>query len=363
MTRHLRPVLLAVLALAVAACDSGGPDDAGRALYVGNAGNFSDNNGSLTRYVLETGETAQDAVPGLGGLVQGLVSTGDELFVLLNFGDSFSTGRGRIDVVGRAGGRLRQIDVRTPRGLGGGPTLTDAGGSAYVSNLYDDTVTPVDLATGTAGTPIPVGRRPEGVVAVAGRVYVGNADFGKGTTVSVVQGGAITETLADVCAGPRTLLADRQQEVWIVCTGRSDFQTGAVTAPGQVVVLDGATGAVRQRFTVEGETLGSFTFGQDGFVTADGREVFVVADGAVLRFDADDNRLVARIEVPGAPVGAVAYDAEAGRLYVGRADADNPYTVDGVVTVHDLGGAEVGRFRAGIAPAALAFAAFDRAES
>lgn len=353
----LRLALLALLALTVSACDSADPDDLSDvALYVGNAGNFADNNGSLTRYALETGEATPDAVPGLGGLVQNLYSTGDELLVLLNFDDSFSTGRGRIDVVAGDGRRVRQIDVRTPRGLGGT-------GTAYVSNLYDGTVTPVDLASGAAGAPIAVGDNPEGVAEAAGRVYVANADFGRGTTVSVIEDGAVTETLEDVCAGPRTLLVDPEQEVWVVCTGRSDFSTGAVAAPGQVVVLDGATGEVRRRFTFEGQTAGSATSGQDGFITADGRQVFVVVGGAVARYDTRGNAFVGRTEVPGAPIGAVAYRAADGRLYVGRADADNPYTVDGVVTVHDLSGAELGRFRAGIAPAALAFAAFDRAES
>ncbi len=355
---RLRFALVALLALTVSACDSSEPDDLSDVvLYVGNAGNFSDNNGSLTRYALETGTTTQDAVPNLGGLVQNLTRVGGELFVLLNFDDSFSTGRGRIDVIGGAGQRLRQIDMRTPRGLGG------AGAAGYVSNLYADTVTPVDLVAGTVGTPILVGARPEGVVEAAGRVYVGNANFGSGTTVSVIQNGAVTETLADVCAGPRTLLADREQEVWVICTGQSDFSTGTVTAAGQVVVLDGATGAVRQRVTFEGETLGSFTQGQDGFVTDDGRQVFVVADGAVLRFDTRSNTLTARIETPGAPIGAVAYSAVDGRLYVARADAGNPYAADGAVTIHDLTGAKVGRFAAGIAPSALAFVTLDRAQS
>lgn len=355
---RIRFALVALLALTVSACDSSEPDDLSDVvLYVGNAGNFSDNSGSLTRYAPETGATTQDAVPDLGGLVQNMTSTGDELVVLLNFKDSFSTGRGRIDVIGGAGQRVRQIDVSTPRALGGG------GSSGYVSNLYADTVTPVDLTTGAAGAPIPVGARPEGVVEAAGRVYVANADFGKGTTVSVIQNGAVAETLADVCAGPRTLLADREQEVWVVCTGQSVFTTGAVTAPGQVVVLDGATGEVRQRVVFEGETLGSATQGQDGFVTDDGRQVFVVADGAVLRFDTRSNTLAARIETPGAPIGAVAYSALDGRLYVARVDADNPYTVDGMVTIHDLTGAELGGFAAGIAPAALAFVTLDRVQS
>ncbi|MDT7855737.1 hypothetical protein RQM47_03695 [Rubrivirga sp. S365] len=357
----LRPALLLVLALAVAACDANDPDEveAGTVLFVGNQGNFSDNNGSVTRYDVATGTVTPDAVPTVDGLVQGLVGGGDALYVLLNYSDSFTTGRGRIDVYDAASRTTTaQYDVRTPRGLANGPSLTGGGPlDLYVTNLYDGTVTLLDLGTGETGAPVEVGPNPEGVVSVNGRTYVANSGFGSGTSVSVLdtETGRVVDTLDDLCVGPRTLLADADLDVWVVCTGATDFETGEV-AGGAVVVLDGATGAVRTRFDYD-TTLGSATLGADGAVPSNttAREVYVIGSGAVLRFDATDNTLDARVEVPGAPVGAVAYDADGERLYLGRPDAVSPYGADGVVTVHDRAGAEVGRFGAGIAPSALAF--------
>ena len=361
----MRRLSLLLLALADTACDSTGTDAAQSvSLYVGNQGNFADNNGSITRYDLADGAVTQDAVPDLGGLVQNLYGGGNRLRVLLNFDDSFTTGRGRIvdyDVIRQR--RTDEIEVRTPRAFGYGPAIVSTGPSTgYVSNLYDDTVTPVDFATGTTGTPIPVGSAPEGVASAGGRTYVANSGFGAGTTLTVLDtaDGTVLGTVDDVCDGPRTLLTDREQEVWVICTGATDFTTGAVTAPGQVVVIDGATGAVRQRYTATGETLGSATFGVDGVVVFDfdddRDEIYVIATGAVLRFDASTNALVSRIEAPGAPIGAVAYDRLRDELYLGRPDAQNPYGADGTVTIHTRDGAQTGQFRAGIAPAVMAFA-------
>ena len=367
---RLRPALLTlVAAFALGACDSSETIETPSpelVLYVGNQGNFSDNNGSITRYAPETGTAEQDAVPDLGGLVQALVTGGGQVYVLLNFDDSFSTGRGRIDVIDvTSGDRVRQIDVETPRALAALVTLS--GGlpvEVYATNLYASTITPVNLFSGETGDPIEVGTFPEGAVTVAGRTYVANSGFGSGTTLSSIDQTGLTGTVEDVCPGPRTVLADRELDVWVICTGASDFETGEVTAPGQVVILDGETGEVRDRFTYEGETLGSATLGEDGVFVADsnGDKVFVIAPGGVLRFDAVTNTLDERIAVPGAPIGAVAYDPNADRIYLGRPDADAPFSADGVVTIHDDAGVEVGRFGAGIAPSTFAFGISDRSD-
>ena len=351
--------LLCLLPLAVG-CDTSEPIVPGPApitVYVGNQGNFSDNNGTVTAYDLNTGEVRQDAVPNLGGLVQRVlvgsyVTSGEEFFVLLNFDDSFSTGAGRIDEVTMSTGeRAQQMMANTPRDL-----AAVGGGMAYVSNLYAGTVTPMDLFTGTAGTPIAVGANPEGLVAIGSRLYVANSGFGFGTTVSVVDlaQGAVTETLEDLCVGPRTLLSDAEAEVWVFCSGYSDFSTGEVLEDGEVVVLSGATGEVVVRTTVTG-VLGAASLGQDAAFSATQQEMAVVVGTEVLRFDTRTNMLVARFEVSGAAIAAVAYSEPEGRIYLGRPDPDNPFSAAGFVSIHEYDGTEVGRFDAGVVPASIAF--------
>jgi YVTN family beta-propeller protein len=355
MNRSL--ALLFALAL-VAGCDTAGPDPQPTTarIYVGNQGNFADNNGSVTSYDPETGARVPDAVPGLGGLVQDLVLSGGRLYVLLNFSDSFATGRGRIDVVDPSTGEAEsQIEVETPRGL----ALT-ADRRGYVTNFYANSVTPVDFAAGTTGTPIPVGANPEGIVAVGERVYVANAGLGFSTTVSVIDAAtdAVVETIDVGCDGPRALLVDAEAEVWVFCTGKTVFDPKTFEViertNGAVVVLDGATGDEVTRFAVD-DQIGTASFGDDAAYSAERQEAYAVRAGtSVLRFDTATN---ARMDgfTPflsgGALVGGVAYDDGTDGLLVTTVPAD--FVSSGRVLRFDRAGGVIGEFQVGVIPSTI----------
>ena len=350
---------LLVLALAVAACDASAPGSTA-SVFVGNQGIFSDNGGTVTEYDPEAGVARADAVPALGGLVQNLEVRGGRLYVFLNFSDSFTSYRGRIDVVDlKTGARTQQIDIPTPRDW----AVVD--GTAYVSTLYSHSVTPVYLATGQTGAPIEVGVDPEGVAAVGTRVYVANygsheGGFASGRSVWVLSAvnDAVFQTIDVGCDGPRALLVDDDDEVWVVCTGRviyDDAFNVVGQTNGEVVVLDGHTGTVVTRMALDAG-VGTGSLGQDAAISHARDEVYVVVGQTLRRFDTRANVASGKIDVPGAPVSAVAYDDASDRLYLGRLNEANPYAGDGHVTVHDRSGAEVGRFEAGVIPSAIAFA-------
>lgn len=345
-------LFLVALALTVAACDS--TDDAPEtaAVYVGNQGTFGSGAGSLTEYDPAAGTAAASGLA-VGGFVQNLEARGGRLYVFLNFNDSFSAGTGRIEVVDpQTGTRTQEITVRTPR------DWAVVEGTAYVSNYYAGTVTPVFLATGQTGAPIGLGQFPEGVAAVGNRVHVALSGADAVAVVSAVNDTRV-ETIDLGCDNPRAALADGDGEVWVVCNGRTtyndDFTEIISQTNGEVVVLDGSSGDVVARFPLEAQA-GTSALGQDAAFSPLREEVYVVLGTSVLRFDTDANALSATIEIGGdAPIGAVAYDDSADRLYVGRLDADAPFSADGFVTVHDRTGAEVARFGAGVIPSSVAF--------
>jgi YVTN family beta-propeller protein len=68
----------------------------------------------------------------------------------------------------------------TPISVGGEPwgiAVTPNGATVYVANYGDNTVTPISTATNTAGTPIPVGSQPKGIAITpnGATVYVANS--------------------------------------------------------------------------------------------------------------------------------------------------------------------------------------------
>ena len=357
------PLLLVVLA----GCDSSDPGECGGApcpeaprefVYIGNQGIFSDNSGTITRYEPVSGETTALApADSLGGLVQGVLGATSltsipGLYTLLNYDDSFSTGRGQVAQLDPENGALvGTIDVSTPRAM-----VVTSPARAFVSNLYSATVTPIDLLDFTSGAPISVGANPEGLAVAGGRLYVANSGFGFGTTLSVIDPGAlaVVDSVESLCFGPRTLLTDADDEVWVFCTGYSDFPSGEIVEDGAVVVLDGATGEEQARIEVEG-LLGAASLGQDAFYSADRQEVFAILGQEILRFDTRTNTLAARVTVDGPPISAVGYDDGRDQLYLGRLDAANAFSAAGFVTIHDRDGAEVGRFDAGVVPGSITF--------
>lgn len=237
-----------------------------------------------------------------------------------------------------------------------------APGTAYVTNLFKENfaggiVSVVDLESGTVTGTIDVGDNPEGVAVVGDRAFVANHGFGGGTTVSILD--TVTDTVistVDVdCDGPRFLLADQDDEVFVFCTGQTLFDDNFNVigeTSGAIRILDGTTGAILDRIEIDGR-LGASGPGQDAYHSAEAREIYVVQDATtVQRLDTRTNDIATTLELPGDPIGALAYDAVAQQLYVGRVAG---FTEQGDVTLHDRTGAQVGQFTAGIAPAFIDF--------
>lgn len=355
--------LAALFFLGLSGCDLLGEEEeqapVTTGVYVANQGNFSDGNGSVSVYEPRTGQVNAGAVDDLGSIVQSLHLAGDRLYVVANTGD-------RIDVfdassferVGQIGGFV------SPRYLVEGP-----GTRAYVTNLYGapgsftgGKVSVVDLAGQKKVKDIDVGDNPEGLTYVGDRLYVANHGFGAGRSLTVIDTKTDTVTgSVDVdCDGPRFLAADGDDEVWVFCTGTTLYDDNwqeIGRTNGAVRVLDGATGAIVDRIDLEGP-VGTPGPGQDAFHAPEARVIYAVVNGRTLaRFDTRTNTRAGTVgPLEGAPIGAVAYDARAERLYVGRVPG---FSERGTVTIHDRTGAQVGSFAAGVAPAFITLARED----
>ena len=347
---------LLALPLLLAACDSGGGDTPSvGGVIVANQGNFSTGTGSISTFDPATGNGTPAAVTGLGTILQSVLVHEGRLYASANTA-------GRIDVFdAETLARQPSISGTAAAPMPSPRYMAAANGRLYVTNLYRDaatfsggTVTVVDLATSAAVASVVVGGNPEGIAVVGGRVVVANSGFGAGTTLSVIDPAtnAVTQTVDVGCAGPRALVPEGN-DLWVVCTGRVLYDaafnaTGEVK--GEVVVLDARTFAVRARMPAP-TRLGAAGPGRDAALGA--RSLYVAAGRTLRRYDLAANRADSTVALPagGDPIGAVAVDAAAGRLYLGRVPG---FDRAGLVTVHTDAGAETARFTAGIAPTDIA---------
>jgi hypothetical protein len=188
---------------------------------------------------------------------------------------------------------------------------------------------------------------------------VANFGFGDDSTITVLDtdGDHVTETKDVGCDGPRFLAVDDEDEIWVFCTGKTeyndDFTEIVNQTNGEVVVYDATIDNEVARFPLEVQLGGSAgTLGQDVYHAPSTQEVFAVAGATILTFDTATNTQTDSIDLAGTvPVSGLAYDAGTDRFYAGRTPG---YTEAGSVTLHDRSGAEVGSFDAGVAPAAFA---------
>jgi YVTN family beta-propeller protein len=345
LSRKSNAIVAITLALAVmVGCDSSDPVDDSTPdviVVVANQGNFSDGNGSITEYDPASGEVVT-ILSQPNSIIQSLNVHDGLLYVAMNTGD-------RIDIVDVARGLVGQIaDISSPRYMGWADE-----GHLLVSNLFDNTVSVVDVSSGVVAAEIEVGGNPEGVTVHDGFAYISNHGFGAGNTISVIDAATnrVDRTLQLACDGPRFVYFDEQNDMWVVCTGQTiydqDFNIVGSTN-GAVLVVDPASGAIRTRFDLDGMAVTAGP-GQDAYYAGEAETLFVVSGGdKIVWFDTATDRRSGEIgPIAGSPIGAVAFDVVTQRLYIGQVPG---FAQSGQVAVYDLEGAELDRFTVGIAP-------------
>lgn len=348
MPRFCLPLLLASVAF-LAACDSSSPDEV--TAYVLNQGGGA--TGTVTTWDPLRQQSGRLSTP--NGTIRGGALAGQQLYLLSEQPTTPTTGLGLLTVIDLGtGSALRQIEVTTPRGIAVAEDL------AYVTDA-EGGVTPVTLSTGARGNAVPIGDAPGGIAASGSRVFVVAESEGRGQ-LAALENGVLTGSASFECASPRDVAADEDGEIWVVCAGRRNAETGDVEQAGSVVLMDGESLEVMERFAFEGETLGALASGRSAAYDAETETLYVLqtapgvgAADAVLRFGTERNVFEAELALTNEDAAAIGVGG--GLLYVARANALDPEGDAGPVTVYDRDGTEVARFTAGAAPVAVLFQA------
>lgn len=342
-SRFFLPFLLAVLfSVSLTGCDLLGSEDnfsstITSGVYVANQGTFGEGNGSVSVYAPSSQTIAENAVDNLGSIVQSLALQSDQLYLMANTG-------GRVDVFDTADqSQIGQIaDFSGPR------YLAFANETAYVTDQSFGGPSSVQVldVSGTSPereTSIEVPGTPEGITTAGDRVYAALGGFSDTTLVAAFDATAPSEIeTIDVGCAPRFVLADRQNEVFAVCTD----------AP-EVVVLDGTTGDEQTRLSLP-DTASTRGPGQTAFFAPGAEELYVVVNqNRLTRINTASNTVGTTIgPLAGDAIGAVGYDAARQELYVGRIPG---FSERGTVTIHERDGTKTGSFEAGVAPTYIDF--------
>jgi len=316
-------------------------------VIVTNEGNFSDSDGSLTSYDPASGATLEKAFEHangrpLAGIIQSAKIAGEYIYIVLNATD-------KIEVA-----EIKSLESVATIELSKTPAdfalINDQTG--YVSNLYEGTVTVVDLENYSAtDQTIQVGSQPRSIVRLNNRAYVANNGSGNGNTISVINTSdhTVDHTL-EVGPGPDAMAIDANGRLWVVCSGLTAFDDNwerdpANDKPGSVYLVDGASATVIDSVATGGHPAGIALNNDNG-------KAYLLDEGISV---IDMNTLdIAEEPFTSRPFNAIGYFPAQQRLYAGQSRG---YGQNGQALIYDLQGVPVDSFNVGIAPNGFLFMA------
>ena len=317
-----------------------------KGVYVLNEGNFGRSNASLTFYSLDSNQAFQDVFGSvnkrpLGDTGNDIVIYGTKGFIVVNQSHKIEV----ISTEDNTSLGTIQLPNKSPRCI----AVVNAA-KAYVTNWGDNSVSIFNPTTfAVEKDSIAVGNAPEGIIVVNGKVYVCNSGWGSDSTLTVID--AATDKIIKhiiVGKGPETLGVDASGDIFVQCSGYSDWSNPANDSPGSISVIDAAADTVKSTIAMPLDI-----FGHPGeiAVSKNGYAMIKVKNG-VAKIDTKSNLFVSNSFITAHSAYSIAVDDVTNYIYVSDAKS---YTEDGEVKIYNSAGSEIAKFAAGIIPGDFAF--------
>ncbi len=321
-------------------------------VFVINEGAFGQANASVTVFYPSTGERVSDVFSAgndrlLGDVANDAQWINGKLYIVVNNSH-------KIEVVDPQSYKSKQTIFIDSDTHGGSPRkiLQVAPDKAYVTNLFGNNISVIDLASGAETGTIDVGPGPEGIVRSGGFAFVALSGLGQGNEVAVID---IERdelvTRLEVGDNPVHLAVAPDGNVWSVATGNYGFDDNFQYDPdletfGQIVIINSATLEISGRFETGGHP---------------GKLVFVDEDHALLQHDGlrlIDVDNLSLIEEPFLDRTIYSFDVTE-HIHVSEPSVYITVVPDfassGRVIRYGYDGEAVDSFQAGIGPGAIAF--------
>jgi YVTN family beta-propeller protein len=113
---------------------------------------------------------------------------------------------------------------------------------AYVSSLYSNSLSIIDLQTNTVTGSINLRRTSEAMVLAGNKAYVSSWSFGKDIMVINTNTDKVIDSIR-VVTEPESMVIDKDNKLWILCSGG---YTGQILA--ELIVVNTTTNAIEKHF-------------------------------------------------------------------------------------------------------------------
>lgn len=307
-------------------------------VFILNEGNFRGGNGSLSFYSYDSSKISNDLFYSANGR-----PLGDVPYSMIIY-----DGKGYIVV--NNSGKIEMIDpnslqsIGTIYGLNSPRNIAVINGSkAYVTSLYSDSLTIINIVNSTISGYINIHRTSEAIVVLDNKVYVSNWAGGK--EIMVIN--SLTDRLSDsITVGnePESMVIDRYRDLWVLCNGgwtRENF--------AKLVQINTSTDNVLAEYVFPNKQASPTCLKIDGM----GQTLFYLENGIKV-MDIGLGKLppTALIADPGASFYKLAINRNNGDIIV--TDAVD-YTQRGYVNIYKSDGTLISQEKAGIIPGSMCF--------
>lgn len=311
MRKSLLILFLLWTAIFFSACEDETPDDQvdspfqfGAGAYVSNQGPFGSGTGTITYISVDTiiADAYSTANGGevLGNVVQSYTVVDTVAFITVNNGGKVVAASANSLV------KMYEIPASLPRYTAAIDQNT-AAISYWGLDGFSGGVLVVNIHTGTIESNIDLGGAPERMAVQDGQLYVAmSRGFQRDNRMIAISLDDYTVTSTTTVGDhPHTFITDREDRLWLVCGGYTDFNDSSNNTPGALIQVGGTIATALP------------TGVEQAAISADGNSVYLLTP-AGLELMSLFSPYTENIIVPGF-FYALAVEAISGNIYLGDA--------------------------------------------
>lgn len=319
------------------------PEPALKGVFIVNEGSFTAANASLSFFNSDSGQIFNNVFrsangENLGSVANSILIRDTLVYIVVNNSD-------KIEVIG-VNSFKKVFTIQMPAGSSPRHLAILDDTKGYVTNLYSNNCSIIDLPGNQVVGSISTGANPEGLVIANSKLYVANSGFGFGNTITVIS--TSDDQVIDIIQvgdNPISVVKDGNENVYVLCSGGyGDWNDPNDDTPGGVWKINSADDSVSDSLVVQSHP-------SRLCLTEQGHGYFINS-GAITEFDALSMQIVDSSLVRGNFYG-LNFDPVWQLIYA--LDPKDYFSQNGEMIIFNKSGLEQGRYEVGLIPGTIAF--------